>query len=74
MLDRKYEQFDLRGAGFYNSTSKRYEQLLGYTACWTTNTVSAVTSLGASLTYYCSQLEIIEIKKTDAVSVRCVME
>ena len=67
-------QFDCRGAGFYNSATQRFESLFGYTAYWITNTVSAVTSLGASLTYYCNQLEIIEIKKMDAVSVRCVME
>ena len=58
----------------YNSTLQRFEELLGYTSYWTTNSVSAVTSLGASLNYYCNHLEIIEIKKKDAVSVRCVME
>jgi uncharacterized protein (TIGR02145 family) len=68
--------FDLRAAGFYNSISQRYEQLYGYTAFWSSDAISpdATTVMGVTISYYCSQVEIMEFKKDDGLSVRCIME
>ena len=70
------ELFNSRGAGFYNSVTGKYENLYGYTAYWALNedgTVGAVSS-AAMLTYYCDVIEIVDIKKADALSIRCIME
>jgi uncharacterized protein (TIGR02145 family) len=66
--------FDSRGAGSYNSNTNRFENLYGYTAYWSSDAPTNGMGTVASLTYYCMQVEIVEIKLTDAVSVRCVME
>jgi uncharacterized protein (TIGR02145 family) len=68
--------FSARGAGFYNSTSKRFEDLLGYTAFWAADSTDpgTVTALGAVLRYHCSRLEILDILKGHAISVRCIMD
>jgi len=67
--------FDMRGAGYYNSSTQQFKDLWGYTAWWSSDSATSdiSTSLGAVVRYFCNQLEILEIKKTDAISVRCIM-
>ena len=64
--------FDIRGAGFYNSITNRFEDLYRNTAFWSSDEPLTNTCYGAMLRYHCNQIEIVEIKKADAVSVRCV--
>jgi uncharacterized protein (TIGR02145 family) len=65
--------FGARGAGIYNSGSERFENLYGYTAYWSSN-AGATTATAAVLNYYCTQIEMVELKLTNGISVRCVME
>ena len=69
-------KFDARGAGFYNSATHRFEDLQGYTAYWSSDTPEndVISSISACIHYFCNQVEMVQIKKTDAISVRCVME
>jgi len=69
-------KFDARGAGFYNNATHRFEDLYGYTAYWSSDTPenSDFTSICACIHYFCNQVEMVQIKKTEAISVRCVME
>ncbi|MDR0205865.1 MAG: fibrobacter succinogenes major paralogous domain-containing protein [Bacteroidales bacterium] len=69
-------KFDSRGAGFYNSENNRFEDLYGFTAYWSSDTPdnSSATAFSTSIYYHCNQIEIVQIKKTDAISVRCIME
>ena len=66
--------FDSRGAGYYNSVTKRFENLLGYTAYWSSDAPTANFGIAAQFNYYCNQAEIVDIRLTDAISVRCVLE
>jgi uncharacterized protein (TIGR02145 family) len=67
--------FNARGAGYYNSATQRFEKLYGYTAYWSSDdTEGNSTATCCRLNYYCNQAEIAELKKEDAVSVRCVKE
>jgi len=67
--------FNLRAAGFFNADLQRYENLYGFVAYWSSE-ISTSTALipVACKTHYCPYIELKEIKKTDAVSVRCVMK
>jgi uncharacterized protein (TIGR02145 family) len=68
--------FDMRGAGIFNSTHNRFENLYGYTAWWALDdSPSPMTehATGAFAKYYCSALELGPFKVTDALSVRCIM-
>jgi len=66
--------FDSRGAGYYNSALNRFDDLYGYTAYWSSDTVTTENTCNAGcLTYYCNKLEIKELKLTDGASVRCVV-
>jgi len=69
-------KFDARGAGYYNGSTARYEDLYGFTGWWAyDSSLSGETlSMGAVMEYYCNQIEIVEIKKTDALSVRCLYD
>jgi uncharacterized protein (TIGR02145 family) len=68
-------EFHSFGAGFYNGDAQRFESLYGYTAYWSSDTplYGTNTGIGAVLRYNCSQIEILEIKKTNAISVRCIL-
>ena len=68
--------FDLRGAGLYSGDLISFVNLYGYTAYWSSDASSSgsTTGTGLMIQYYCSQIEIVQIKKTDAVSVRCIMD
>ena len=66
--------FDARAAGAYNSASQRFENLYGYTAYWSSDDPTNGMGTAACLTYYCEKLEIVELKITNGVSVRCVLE
>ena len=67
-------EFDSRGAGFFNSATQRFEDLYGFTAYWSSDASNGGTGIAVSLTYYCNQIEMVEMKLTDAISVRCVIE
>jgi len=66
--------FDSRGAGYFNSATQRFEDLYGFTAYWSSDDQAGTISTAASFTYYCNLVEIVTIKLTDAISVRCVAE
>jgi uncharacterized protein (TIGR02145 family) len=66
--------FDLRGAGYYNGTRQRFENIYGYTAFWSSDAATATTALAAIVRYNCNQVEVIETTVADGLSVRCVME
>ena len=68
--------FSAMGAGFYNGTTLRFEDMLGYTGFWASDAsnTGGTTAIGFIMTYYCGQLEICEIKKINAISVRCIMD
>ncbi|MDR2970563.1 MAG: hypothetical protein LBU83_01345 [Bacteroidales bacterium] len=67
--------FDSRGAGFYNGTTKQYEDMLGYTSYWSSDAASAGDKIScACLNYYCSKIEVKEVQKIDAISVRCIRQ
>ena len=68
--------FDARGAGYFNGTLQRFDDLYGCTAWWSSNasTSNNMTGFGVIMNYYCSQIEIVEIMKGDAISVRCLHE
>jgi len=72
------QEFDIRGAGFYNSTLQRYEKLYGYTAFWSSEAPAPahdpLTGIGAVFTSFCLVVEMQEIKLDHAISVRCIME
>jgi uncharacterized protein (TIGR02145 family) len=66
--------FDSRGAGIFNSAINRCENLYSYTAYWSSDTpTSEATCKAGALNYYCSQVEIVQIKLTDGISIRCVV-
>ena len=69
-------EFDARGAGYYNAALQRFENLYGYTAWWSSNASenNALMGIGAMLNYYCNQIQVVEIKKEDAISIRCLRE
>jgi len=64
--------FDVRGAGFYNSVTDRFEDLYRNTVFWSSDDAVNHVVTNAIFKYHCNQIEIVEIKKTDAVSVRCI--
>ncbi|MCL2168110.1 MAG: fibrobacter succinogenes major paralogous domain-containing protein, partial [Lentimicrobiaceae bacterium] len=65
--------FDVRGAGFYNSTTGRFEMIYAYAAFWSAD-AGSTTATAAAIKYHCDEIEIVEITKADALSVRCVMK
>jgi uncharacterized protein (TIGR02145 family) len=65
-------KFNFCGAGLYNGALQRFEKLFGYTAYWSSDLPTSTTCIVACLNHICSQIEFIEIKLTDAISVRCV--
>jgi len=50
----------------------RFEDLYRSTAFWSSDAPLTNTCYGATLRYNCNQIDIVEIKKADAVSVRCI--
>ena len=66
--------FDLRGAGYYNGTQNRFLNLYGYTAFWSSDAPTATAAFAAIVRYNCNQVEVVEVKMGDGLSVRCVME
>jgi uncharacterized protein (TIGR02145 family) len=69
-------RFDARGAGRYNAALQRFEDLYGYTAWWSSDSFenNALMGIGAMMNYYCNHIEIVEIMKGDAISIRCLRE
>ncbi|MDR0206345.1 MAG: M6 family metalloprotease domain-containing protein [Bacteroidales bacterium] len=66
-------EFDSRSAGWFNFTTQRFEYLYGYTAYWSSN-ATANTCTCAILNYNCNIIELVEIQKNNAISVRCIKE
>ena len=73
--------FDSRGAGFYNGKTLNFERLYDYTAYWASGIEmlpGAKTGVGVMLNVNsnncCGTVGIYHIEKTDAISVRCVMD
>jgi len=65
--------FDVRGAGFFNSVTGRFENLYRGTAFWSSDAMNHL-STSVMFNFNCDQIQIFEITKEDALSVRCVME
>jgi uncharacterized protein (TIGR02145 family) len=63
--------FDSHGAGIYNGETGKFEKLYGYTAYWSSNPGTNSCTC-AELSYYCSRIEMVEILKENAISVRCI--
>lgn len=59
-------------AGYYNSSTERFEGLRGVTDFWTDQSTSNLTSNTLSLQYFCGSPLWAEGRKSDAWSVRCV--
>ena len=66
--------FDSRGAGIFNGEINRFENLLGYTAYWSYDIFTSAPYTGVYLQYNCNKVEIVTVKNTDAISVRCIQK
>jgi len=58
----------------YNSTTGRFEDLYGFTGWWASDTPDSTTANYSYIAYYCDALQQGEKKRSDGLSVRCVME
>jgi len=65
--------FNSLPAGFYNSAITRFEDLYGSTGYWAFDSQSNTTAHYFSITYYCDEGKTFQTKKSDGLSVRCVM-
>ncbi|MCL2435544.1 MAG: fibrobacter succinogenes major paralogous domain-containing protein, partial [Lentimicrobiaceae bacterium] len=61
-------------AGWYNDPLNRYQDLYGFAGWWASNTPAGTNAYYFYLTYYCDELRSDLTNKTNAMSVRCVME
>jgi uncharacterized protein (TIGR02145 family) len=67
-------EFNALPAGMYNATAGRYVKLYSATAYWSVDEgATQATALYFSLEYYCNVAQIFDLRKIDAISVRCVM-
>jgi len=66
--------FDSRPAGWYNSSTNRFEDLYGFTGYWSTLSDNTQIAHYFSFTYYCDSLMEGVKYKRDGLSVRCVMD
>jgi uncharacterized protein (TIGR02145 family) len=68
--------FNSHGAGIFNGTLQRFEQLFGYTAYWAFDDIQpdSPTAPGVVLRYHCNHGEMLPISKVDGISVRCIMD
>jgi uncharacterized protein (TIGR02145 family) len=67
--------FNAFPAGWYNGTTKRFEDLYGYTGWWSSdNAPGNRDALHYYLNYYCDSLEEKDKPKGDGLSVRCVLD
>lgn len=69
-----HTEVDLRGAGCYNGNKQQFENLYGLCAFWTSDTHKNSIATCARSRYYCNRIEIVDINKTDAISIRCIQE
>jgi uncharacterized protein (TIGR02145 family) len=65
--------FDARPAGWYNSASNRYQDLYGFTGWWAADAPAGASANYFSFTYYCDFMNKDEKKRSDGLSVRCVL-
>ena len=65
-------EFSAVGAGVYDGQGKRFSNLLGETAFWTTQQVSGATSTALSLKRFCSDVMLTPLKSNNGYSVRCI--
>jgi len=66
--------FDARPAGWFNGVSNKFEDLYGYTNWWSTEgTANGNGGTAFSFNYFCDLLVKDTKSKTDALSVRCVL-
>jgi len=67
--------WDARPAGWFNSASRRFEDLYGYTGWWSSDAYpGAATAYIFYIAYFCDQIQQELKKKGDGLSVRCVMD
>lgn len=66
--------FNARPAGKYSADRNRFEELYAFTGYWSSNIISDILAHYFSITYYCNLTEMNEIRKSDGLSVRCVMD
>jgi len=67
--------FNALPAGKYNSAIERFEDLYGFAGWWASDTIpTAETANYSYLAYFCNTLQQGERKRSDGLSVRCVMD
>jgi uncharacterized protein (TIGR02145 family) len=66
--------FNLRGAGYFLSAADHYENLYGYTVFWSSDVSGSSTTICACTNYFCNIFELMNFKKSDAVSIRCIKD
>jgi len=60
-------------AGWYNGAIERYQDLYGFAGWWASDAPTETTANYFSMNYYCDTLQQSEMKKSNGLSVRCVM-
>ena len=66
--------FDARPAGWYNSSLDRFQDLYGFAGWWASDAPDGTYANSFTIAYHCNIIMEEVKKKTDALSVRCVME
>jgi len=66
--------FNALPAGWYNSATDRFEDLYGFAGWWASDTPDGATANYSYIAYYCDALQQGEKKRSDGLSMRCVME
>jgi uncharacterized protein (TIGR02145 family) len=67
--------FDARPAGWYNGVLERFQDLYGFAGWWAIDDIPGTeTATSFIINYYCSEIKEEVRKKTDGLSVRCVLD
>jgi len=66
--------FNALPAGKYSGERNRFEDLYGFTGYWASDLHTELFANYYSITYYCNSAENKVAKKSDGLSVRCVMD
>ena len=66
--------FTANPAGFYNPNTDRFENMLGETRYWTTQSIGSASAWNGVLTYSCDELLMDANTKNYGYSVRCVKD
>ncbi|MCL2435617.1 MAG: fibrobacter succinogenes major paralogous domain-containing protein, partial [Lentimicrobiaceae bacterium] len=67
-------EFTALPAGWYNGAIERYQDLYGFAGWWASDAPTETAANYFSMNYYCNTLQQGEMKKSNGLSVRCVMD